>query len=289
MRGLATPIIPGARISPVWQALSARTNRRHSVSFDGPVIHQNGTFSEEADTNLPPGFELHGIESIPEADRMSTILDFLRLCWGGGNSLATAVLGAFPVMLALSFWQAMTAKAVGVTLGALMLGPMAVFGPLNGTNNAVSSGAHFGVVGRIVGSFLSLLTAIAFFSISVWSSGDAVVGAAHALFRVPESEKLFALAYGLFAASVLIVCIYGFGMMLFVNKVAVVAELHSFWGRSAGLLGRVRPPFRRLAPGVGVRCILAGVRERMPDLAVQPDILRRLSRRLVPLPAAPYP
>jgi len=113
---------------------------------------------------------------------------------------------------------------------------MAVFGPMNGTNNAVSSGAHFGVVGRIVGSFLSLLTAIAFFSISVWSSGDAVVGAAHALFRVQESEKLFALAYGVFAASVLIVCIYGYGVMLFVNKVAVVASsllfvigLKAFW------------------------------------------------------------
>ena len=78
---------------------------------------------------------------------------------------------------------------------------MAIFGPLNGTNNAVSSSAHFGVVGRIVGSFLSLLTAIAFFSISVWSSGDAVVGAAHALFGVNESEGLFAAAYGVFAVT----------------------------------------------------------------------------------------
>ena len=44
-------------------------------------------------------------------------------------------------------------------------GPMGVFGALNGTPNAVSSGAHFGVHGRIVGAFLSLLTAIAFFSL----------------------------------------------------------------------------------------------------------------------------
>jgi len=63
-----------------------------------------------------------------------------------------------------------------------------------------------------------------------------VVGAAHALFRVPESETLFAVAYGVFAASVLIVCIYGYGVMLFVNKVAVVASsllfvigLWAFW------------------------------------------------------------
>jgi purine-cytosine permease-like protein len=206
------------------------------VNSDDPVIRHNDTFSEEADANLPPGFERHGIESIPDADRTSSIADFLRLCWGGGNSLATAVLGAFPIMLGLSFWQAMVANSAGVGIGALVLGPMAVFGPMNGTNNAVSSGAHFGVVGRIVGSFLSLLTAIAFFSISVWSSGDAVVGAAHVLFRVQESETLFAVAYGVFAASVLIVCIYGYGVMLFVNKVAVVASsvlfvvgLLAFW------------------------------------------------------------
>ncbi len=160
----------------------------------------------------------------------------MRLCWGGGNSLATAVLGAFPIMFGLSFWQAMAANALGVAVGALVLGPMAVFGPLNGTNNAVSSSAHFGVVGRIVGSFLSLLTAIAFFSISVWSSGDAVVGAAHALFGVRESEGLFAAAYGVFAVSVLIVSIYGYWVMLLVNKVAVVASsvlfvagLVAFW------------------------------------------------------------
>ncbi len=194
------------------------------------------TYSEAADANLPPGFERHGIESIPDADRTSSILDFMRVCWGGGNSLATAVLGAFPIMFGLSFWQAMAANTVGVAVGALVLGPMSVFGPLNGTNNAVSSSAHFGVVGRIVGSFLSLLTAIAFFSISVWSSGDAVVGAAHALFGVDESEGWFAAAYGVFAASVLIVCIYGYGVMLVVNKVAVVASsalfvlgLIAFW------------------------------------------------------------
>jgi purine-cytosine permease-like protein len=107
--------------------------------------------------------EQHGIESIPDEDRNSSILDFVRLCWGGANSLATAVLGAFPIMFGLSFWQAVTATVVGVVIGSIVLAPMSIFGPINGTNNAVSSSAHFGVVGRIVGSFLSLLTAVAFF------------------------------------------------------------------------------------------------------------------------------
>jgi purine-cytosine permease-like protein len=168
--------------------------------------------------------ERHGIESIPEADRSATVLDFLRIAWGGGNSLATAVLGAFPIIFGLSFWQGLAATVLGVLTGALLLAPMSVFGPITGTNNAVSSSAHFGVVGRIVGSLLSLLTAVSFFSISVWSSGDAVVGAAHRLFGLPSSDIGFAGAYALFALSVLVVSIYGFRLMLWVNKIAVVAS-----------------------------------------------------------------
>ena len=180
--------------------------------------------------------ERHGIESIPDADREASIFDFARICWGGANSLATAVLGAFPIMFGLSFMQAALASLLGVGVGALVLAPMAIFGPINGTNNAVSSSAHFGVVGRIVGSFLSLLTAIAFFAISVWSSGDAVLGAAQRIFHTEPTPIKFALAYAIFALSVLIVCIYGFRLMLLVNKAAVVASsllfgigLIAFW------------------------------------------------------------
>ena len=172
--------------------------------------------------------EQHGVESIPDEHRDASIFDFMRLCWGGANSLATAVLGAFPIMFGLSFWQATAATVLGLIVGSLVLAPMSIFGPINGTNNAVSSSAHFGVVGRIVGSFLSLLTAIAFFAISVWSSGDAVVGAAHAVFRVRGSDTEIASVYAVFAVSVLIVCIYGFRMMLLINKIAVVASTALF-------------------------------------------------------------
>jgi purine-cytosine permease-like protein len=79
------------------------------------------------------------------------------------------------------------------------------------------------VHGRVVGSFLSLLTAVAFFSISVWSSGDALVGGAHRLVHVPESDVTYGIAYAIFAGLVLVVCIYGFRFMLLVNKIAVLA------------------------------------------------------------------
>ncbi|KII37985.1 nitrate reductase [Pseudomonas fluorescens] len=167
--------------------------------------------------------ETNGVEQIPDNERTARPSDLFRLIFGGANTFATAVLGSFPVLFGLSFQAGVWAIVLGVVLGALILAPMGLFGPINGTNNAVSSGAHFGVHGRIVGSFLSLLTAIAFFSLSVWSSGDALVGGAKRLIDLPETDLTLGLAYGLFALLVLTVCIYGFRIMLWVNRIAVWA------------------------------------------------------------------
>ncbi|MFF0795019.1 purine-cytosine permease family protein [Streptomyces spiralis] len=167
--------------------------------------------------------EQFGVERIPDAERTARPLDLFRLAFGGANTFATCVLGAFPILFGLSFQQGLLATVLGLVVGSLILAPLAVFGPRNGTNNAVSSSAHLGVHGRIVGSFLSLLTAIAFFSISVWSSGDALVGGANRLVGLPENDGAFAVAYGVFALLVLVVCVYGFRFMLFVNKIAVIA------------------------------------------------------------------
>ena len=168
--------------------------------------------------------EQHGIDTIPDADRTSRPLDLFRIQFGGANTFATVLLGTFPIALGLSFWQAVGATLAGVVVGALFLMPMGLFGPLTGTNNAVSSGAHFGVRGRIVGSFLSLLTAIAFYSISVWVSGDALVGALGRLFGVPDSDLLRGVVYAVLGAIVIVVVVYGFQFMLLVNKVVVIGN-----------------------------------------------------------------
>lgn len=165
--------------------------------------------------------ETFGVEQIPDHARNARPTDLFRMIFGGANTFATAVLGSFPVLFGLSFQAGALAIILGVVVGALILAPMGLFGPINGTNNAVSSGAHFGVHGRIVGSFLSLLTAIAFFSLSVWSSGDALIGGAKRLVGLPETDLTLGLAYGLFALLVLTVCIYGFRILLWVNRVAV--------------------------------------------------------------------
>ncbi len=168
--------------------------------------------------------ERQGIDTIPDAERTSGPFDLFRIQFGGANTFATVILGTFPILLGLSLGQAVAATLAGVVLGALILMPMGLFGPRTGTNNAVSSGAHFGVRGRVVGSFLSLLTAIAFYSISVWVSGDALVGGATRFFGIGDSDLLRGVIYAVLGALVLVVVIYGYQFMLLVNKVVVIAN-----------------------------------------------------------------
>ncbi|MVW79084.1 purine-cytosine permease family protein [Bordetella sp. 02P26C-1] len=165
--------------------------------------------------------ETFGFERIPDASRYARPRDVFRLLFGGCNTFSTSVLGAFPVLLGLSFQAGLWAIVAGVFAGTFILAPMSLFGPRNGTSDPVSSGAHFGIHGRIVGSFLALLTSIAFFSLAVWSSGDALVGGAHTLTGLPVNNWTLGSAYLIFAVLVLVVCVYGFRFMLWVNKIAV--------------------------------------------------------------------
>lgn len=195
--------------------------------------------------------EQHGIERIPDCDRTARPVDLFRVSFGGANTFATVVLGAFPILLGLSFWEGLAATVLGLVTGALVLCPMAVFGPLTGTNNAVSSSAHLGVHGRVIGSFLSLLTAITFFAISVWSSGDALVGSASRLVGLSESAPSFAVSYAVFAVLVLAVCVYGFRFMLAVNKIAVVGATALFGLGAFAFAGDFDPTYPGTMVGTG--------------------------------------
>src|SRR3569833_364584 len=204
--------------------LVVRLRRVHAGQARDDEVRMSGKITE---------VEQHGIAPIPTEEQTSRPRDLFRMAFGGANTFATIILGTLPIAYGLSFRDAALATALGVVVGGLVLAPMALFGPRTRTNNAVSSGAHFGVVGRCVGSFLSLLTAITFFAISVWVSGDAVAGAAQRLFGFDGGAALRGIAYGLIALATLVVCICGYRFMLLLSGVAVVL------GTAIMLLGSV--------------------------------------------------
>ena len=64
--------------------------------------------------------ETNGVEQIPDHERTAGPKDLFRLIFGGANTFATAVLGAFPVLFGLSFqagalWSSMSLNTPRIT------------------------------------------------------------------------------------------------------------------------------------------------------------------------------
>lgn len=162
--------------------------------------------------------EVHGINPIPASERWARPKDVFGLIFGGANSVSTAVLGTFPVVFGLTFWDGLLAIIAGVVIGAVILAPMVLFGPRNGTNNAVSSSAHFGAHGRLLGSLLALLGAFTFLALAVWASGDALLASLSRLFGFVITGPMSAVVYVGMALLLIVICVYGYKMLVVLNR-----------------------------------------------------------------------
>lgn len=162
--------------------------------------------------------EQRGIDTVPLTERWATPRDVFALVFGGANSISTALLGAIPVLLGLGFTDSLIAVVIGVVIGALILAPMVLFGRQNGTNNAVSSSAHFGVHGRLLGSLLSLLTAFTFLALAVWTAGDAVIGVFATSGGTEVSDVVRGGVYLVLLAVILAICIFGYRLLVLLNR-----------------------------------------------------------------------
>jgi purine-cytosine permease-like protein len=165
--------------------------------------------------------EQYGIGYIPDEERVSRPANLFFILFGGSLTFSLFIIGWFPIAFGLSWWAAFTAIAAGGLVGALLLAPMGLFGPRTGTNNPVSSGALFGVVGRLIGTFLEASASVAFAALSIWTGGDALVGGLDAFFGVEDSDAARILCYGVLSAIVAVISIYGHNLMVGVQRFMV--------------------------------------------------------------------
>lgn len=172
---------------------------------------------EESHTRV----EARGVEYIPEAERDSRPANVAAVFLGGNLALSVIVFGWLPITFGLGWWSTVSASAVGLALGTLATAPLALLGPRTGTNNPVSSGAHFGVRGRVIGSALTLAFALAYAAISVWTGGDALVASAARLAGTAASDAALGAGYALIAAGMVIVALYGHATVVALQKVLV--------------------------------------------------------------------
>jgi len=161
-----------------------------------------------------PQVEKYGVDQIDESERTATPWSFFSIMMGSNTSLGVVLFGWIPVTLGLSLWDSLTSMMVGTLIGAFILAPLIVIGSRTATNNATSSGAHFGVRGRMVGSIVSLSIAIVYTAIAVWTGADAMLGSLNRMFGLPYSTPARAVAYAVLTVLITLVAIYGFKLLL---------------------------------------------------------------------------
>ena len=150
--------------------------------MDNPVaVHGPAPVGEESADEIGR-IEARGIDFVPESDRHSRPRNLAWAMFGPQFGFGNMVFGSLGIAFGLSWWSTFTAVTVGVALGSLIFAGVAIQSPKTGTNNAVSSGAFFGVTGRYLGSLISLFIGLAFFAILVWTSGQTIVVVFHRIF-----------------------------------------------------------------------------------------------------------
>ncbi len=212
------------------------------------------------------GVERNGVDRIPDGERTATPTTFFLIFVGGSVGLGAIAFGWVGMTFGLGLWATISAIAVGTVVGQVLLVPLILIGSRTATNNATSSGATFGVRGRIVGSVIGLATCLVSVALTVWTSGSAGVAVAGRLFGLPDDAVTQAVAYALVAAVSVAVAIWGFrwlvratttifvlgGIVLILMPVAFAGSID--WGYAGGeyLLGDFWLTWLLVATTIGV-------------------------------------
>jgi len=161
--------------------------------------------------------EAHGVGRIPERDRTASPRDVVTILLGSNLAFSVVVFGWLPIAFGLGFWASMTAVLVGTAIGTVMVAPLGLLGHRSGTNNSVTSGAFFGVLGRLVGSMVGLLLCLGYSALTIWTGGEAMVTAAGRVSGRPMGDGAYAVGYGLLAILVTVAATYGFHLLVKLN------------------------------------------------------------------------
>jgi purine-cytosine permease-like protein len=167
--------------------------------------------------------ETRGIDYIPERERHSSPKNLFTVLTGAQFCFTLFVWGWLPVTYGLSWWSIVTSTTIGLAVGSILVAPISLFGPRTGTNTAVSSGAFFGIVGRLVGSVVALFIAIGAYALTIWTSGQAIVASAHRLFGWGEGPVALAIGYAVITLITIVLSIYGHASLVAVQKYAAPA------------------------------------------------------------------
>jgi purine-cytosine permease-like protein len=191
---------------------------------------QSGVLS--ADSKIAAGegvdslgrIETRGIDFIPYVERHSSPRNLAWVMVGCQYALGIVLFGSLPIAFGLGFWGSVTSITVGLAIGSILYAPTGLIGPRTGTNNAVSSGAYFGVRGRVLGSAIALFTGLGFAIIDIFTAGQMIVFGFHRLFDTGTGKGALALAIAVVTALVVVLGLYGHATLVAAFKFVAVTS-----------------------------------------------------------------
>ncbi|MEV7419030.1 cytosine permease [Streptomyces sp. NPDC089919] len=166
--------------------------------------------------------EQRGVDTIPEEERTSGPRDLVSILLGSNLCLGVIVFGWLPPSFGLGLWPSITAIVAGTLAGIAVTAPLALISLRTATNLSTSSGAQFGVRGRLVGSVVGLLLSLGYTALTLWVGGDVMVGVLSRLTGLPDTGITRALMYGVLAAATVVGAVFGYRLLLRMSKVLSV-------------------------------------------------------------------
>ncbi|MER7538021.1 cytosine permease [Streptomyces sp. NPDC097704] len=166
--------------------------------------------------------EQRGVDTIPEAERTSGPRDLVSILLGSNLCLGVIVFGWLPVSFGLGFWASVTSVITGTLVGVAVTAPLALVSLRTATNLSTSSGAFFGVRGRLVGSVVGLLLSLGYTALTLWIGGDVMVGTLARLVGLPTGGAAHAAVYAFLAACTVVGAVYGYRLLLRLSKALAI-------------------------------------------------------------------
>ncbi|MEV4334252.1 cytosine permease [Streptomyces sp. NPDC049597] len=166
--------------------------------------------------------EQRGVDTIPEPERTSTPRDLISILLGSNLCLGVIVFGWLPVSFGLGLWPAVTSVVAGTVVGVAVTAPLALISLRTATNLSTSSGAAFGVRGRLVGSVVGLLLSLGYTALTLWIGGDVMLGTLARIAGVPTGGVAHTVVYALLAACTVVGAVYGYRLLLRLSRILAV-------------------------------------------------------------------
>jgi purine-cytosine permease-like protein len=172
-----------------------------------------------------PSIEQHGVDIIPESERTSLPQDLISILIGSNLCLGVIIFGWLPVSFGLSWWPSVTSLITGTVIGTAICAPLALISLSTATNLSTSSGAAFGVRGRLIGSSVGLLLSLGYIALTLWTGGDVMIEVLARVTDLPINAAIYCLIYTLLASCTAVGAIYGYRILLSLSQVLAIGMI----------------------------------------------------------------